>query len=94
MVLPSPFIAVFNVSSPFAIDLVVPMLSVIAGGVAAAHGVTSRSAQAMEIAHKVTHMVFGQASTLMAEKPSIEFDQCLGQRPSMSGREVSPFNIV
>ena len=64
-------VAVLVVSCPCAIGLAVPMVIVIAGGVAAEHGIIFKSAQAIENANKVTHVVFDKTGTLTTGKPIV-----------------------
>jgi len=57
-------VSVLIVSCPCAIGLAVPMVVVIAGGVAAKHGVVFKSAEIIEIGRKVSHVVFDKTGTL------------------------------
>ena len=57
-------IAVLIISCPCAIGLAVPMVIVIAGGVAAKHGIIFTTANSIENAHKATHVVFDKTGTL------------------------------
>ncbi|KAI1504744.1 copper-translocating P-type ATPase [Biscogniauxia marginata] len=57
-------ITVLIVSCPCAIGLAVPMVIVIAGGVAADHGIIFKSAESIEMAFKTTHVVFDKTGTL------------------------------
>ncbi|KAK5169168.1 uncharacterized protein LTR77_006477 [Saxophila tyrrhenica] len=57
-------VSVLIVSCPCAIGLCIPMVVVIAGGVAAKHGVIIKSALALESAPKVSHIVFDKTGTL------------------------------
>jgi len=68
-------IAVLVVSCPCAIGLAVPMVIVIAGGVAAEHGIVFKSAQAIETACKVSHVVFDKTGTLTNGKHSIAVEE-------------------
>lgn len=61
-------IAVLIISCPCALGLAVPMVIVIAGGVAANHGVIFKSGETIEIARKVTHVVFDKTGTLTEGK--------------------------
>ncbi|TAQ90962.1 hypothetical protein B7494_g732 [Chlorociboria aeruginascens] len=70
-------ISVLIVSCPCAIGLAVPMVVVIAGGVAAKHGLIFRDAQTMEIAQKTTHIVFDKTGTLTQGKLFVESVQYL-----------------
>jgi Cd2+-exporting ATPase len=64
-------ISVLIVSCPCAIGLAVPMVVVIAGGVAAKHGVIFKSAETIEIARKVSHVVFDKTGTLTRGELSV-----------------------
>ncbi|KAJ4987801.1 P-type cation-transporting ATPase 2 [Stagonosporopsis vannaccii] len=57
-------ITVLIVSCPCAIGLAVPMVIVIASGVAAQHGVIFKSAESIEVAYKTTDVVFDKTGTL------------------------------
>ncbi|KAK8089702.1 hypothetical protein PG997_004663 [Apiospora hydei] len=57
-------IAVLVVSCPCAIGLAVPMVIVIASGMAARRGIIFKSAAGIETVHKVTHIVFDKTGTL------------------------------
>ncbi|KAI1459297.1 heavy metal translocatin [Annulohypoxylon moriforme] len=57
-------ITVLIVSCPCAIGLAVPMVIVIACGVAAEKGLVFKTSEAVEIAHKTTHVVFDKTGTL------------------------------
>ncbi|KAI0593533.1 copper-translocating P-type ATPase [Biscogniauxia sp. FL1348] len=57
-------ITVLIVSCPCAIGLAVPMVIVIAGGVAADRGIIFKSAEAIEMAFRTTHVVFDKTGTL------------------------------
>jgi len=57
-------IAVLIISCPCAIGLAVPMVIVVAGGVAADHGVVFKTAETIEVAKDVTHVVFDKTGTL------------------------------
>ncbi|KIV84219.1 copper-translocating P-type ATPase, variant [Exophiala sideris] len=64
-------ISVLIVSCPCAIGLAVPMVVVIAGGVAAKHGVVFKSAMAIETARNVSHVVFDKTGTLTQGELSV-----------------------
>lgn len=64
-------ITVLIVSCPCAIGLAVPMVIVISSGVAAKKGIVFKSADAIEIAHKATHVVFDKTGTLTRGKLSV-----------------------
>lgn len=64
-------ITVLIVSCPCAIGLAVPMVVVIASGVAAEKGIIFKSAEAIEVAHKTSHVVFDKTGTLTRGKLSV-----------------------
>ncbi|KAF4339427.1 Cu2+-exporting ATPase [Fusarium beomiforme] len=64
-------IAVLIVSCPCAIGLAVPMVIVIVSGVAAERGIIFKSADAIEVAHKTSHVVFDKTGTLTQGKLSV-----------------------
>lgn len=57
-------ISVLIVSCPCAIGLAVPMVVVIAGGVAARHGLVFKTAETIDLARKISHVVFDKTGTL------------------------------
>ncbi|CZT14987.1 related to P-type ATPase [Ramularia collo-cygni] len=57
-------IAVLAISCPCALGLAVPMVLVIAGGVAARAGVVIKAADAIERSHRITDVVFDKTGTL------------------------------
>lgn len=64
-------ITVLIVSCPCAIGLAVPMVIVVASGVAARRGVIFRSAGSIEEAYKVTDVIFDKTGTLTAGKMTV-----------------------
>ncbi|CAG8922840.1 unnamed protein product [Penicillium salamii] len=64
-------ITVLIVSCPCAIGLAVPMVVVIISGVAAERGIIFKSADAIEVAHKTSHVVFDKTGTLTRGKLSV-----------------------
>ncbi|KAK0639724.1 copper-translocating P-type ATPase [Cercophora newfieldiana] len=68
-------ITVLIVSCPCAIGLAVPMVVVIGTGVAAKHGVVFKESNAIEIAHKTSHVVFDKTGTLTEGKLSVDFEK-------------------
>lgn len=61
-------IAVLAVSCPCAIALAVPMVVLIAGGVAAKQGLVFKAATTLEVARTVNHVVFDKTGTLTEGK--------------------------
>ena len=64
-------ITVLIVSCPCAIGLAVPMVIVIASGVAAERGVIFKSAEGLEVAYKTSHVVFDKTGTITGGKLSV-----------------------
>lgn len=68
-------VAVLAVSCPCAIGLAVPMVLVIASGIAARHGVIIKTASALEKAWSVTDVVFDKTGTLTTSELEVsEFE--------------------
>ncbi|KLO97934.1 probable P-type ATPase [Fusarium fujikuroi] len=72
-------IAVLIVSCPCAIGLAVPMVIVIMSGVAAERGIVFKSADAIEVAHKTSHVVFDKTGTLTQGKLSVVANECVDE---------------
>ncbi|KAL4729447.1 hypothetical protein ACLX1H_003867 [Fusarium chlamydosporum] len=72
-------IAVLIVSCPCAIGLAVPMVIVIMSGVAAEKGISFKSADAIEVAHKVSHVVFDKTGTLTKGRLSVVSKECINE---------------
>ncbi|KAM3490920.1 hypothetical protein MY3957_005765 [Beauveria namnaoensis] len=68
-------ITVLIVSCPCAIGLAVPMVVVIASGVAANKGIIFKSADAIEVGYKTSHVVFDKTGTLTRGKLSVTAEQ-------------------
>lgn len=64
-------IATLIVSCPCAIGLAVPMVVVIASGIAAEHGVVVKTAATLEVARKTTHVVLDKTGTLTQGELSV-----------------------
>ena len=64
-------ITVLIVSCPCAIGLAVPMVIIIASGVAAEKGVIFKSADSIEVAYRTSHVVFDKTGTLTQGKLSV-----------------------
>jgi len=67
-------ISALIVSCPCAIGLAVPMVLVIAGGVAAKNGVIFKSAETIEKARNISHVVFDKTGTLTQGLLTVERD--------------------
>ncbi|KAL8856324.1 MAG: hypothetical protein Q9178_007088 [Gyalolechia marmorata] len=70
-------ITVLIVSCPCAIGLAVPMVIVVATGIAAEKGVIFKSPNAIEVAYKTTHVVFDKTGTLTQGKLTIAREEYL-----------------
>ncbi|POR36622.1 P-type cation-transporting ATPase [Tolypocladium paradoxum] len=70
-------ITVLIVSCPCAIGLAVPMVVVIASGVAAERGVIFKSADAIEVAYRTSHVVFDKTGTLTKGELAVAFEHCM-----------------
>ncbi|KAL7788267.1 E1-E2 ATPase domain-containing protein [Trichoderma ceciliae] len=62
---------VLIVSCPCAIGLAVPMVVVIAGGVAAERGAVFKSAESLEVAYRTSHVVFDKTGTITEGKLTV-----------------------
>ncbi|KZM27877.1 P-type Cu(2+) transporter [Ascochyta rabiei] len=71
-------IATLIVSCPCAIGLAVPMVVLIAGGVAARYGIIFRDPQKLEVARNVTDVVFDKTGTLTTGYFSVMHSQYCG----------------
>lgn len=80
-------ITVLIVSCPCAIGLAVPMVIVISSGVAAERGIIFKSAGAIEVAHRTSHVVFDKTGTLTRGKLSVVTKDCdnVDQLPLLLG---------
>ncbi|KAL4788787.1 E1-E2 ATPase-domain-containing protein [Aspergillus venezuelensis] len=72
-------ITVLIVSCPCAIGLAVPMVIMVASGVAAERGIIFKSADAIEVAHKTSHVVFDKTGTLTRGKLSVVAKNCVDE---------------
>ncbi|KAH9860822.1 hypothetical protein J1614_012155 [Plenodomus biglobosus] len=72
-------ITVLIVSCPCAIGLAVPMVIVIASGVAAKRGVVFKSANSIEVAYKTTDVVFDKTGTLTTGQLSVVDEAYFGK---------------
>lgn len=72
-------IAVMAVSCPCALGLAVPMVLVVAGGVAAKAGVIIKQARAVERGYKVTDVVFDKTGTLTNGDLAVVHSEVLAQ---------------
>ncbi|KAL4994238.1 E1-E2 ATPase-domain-containing protein [Aspergillus recurvatus] len=77
-------ITVLIVSCPCAIGLAVPMVIVIASGVAAERGVIFKAADSIEVACKTSHVVFDKTGTLTRGKLTVAVEHIDSTKDSMS----------
>ena len=77
-------IAVLVVSCPCAIGLAVPMVVVIATGVAAKHGIILKSGRTLEVARNVDHVVFDKTGTLTEGTPAVVCFEYLHISPNLA----------
>ncbi|KAH8591776.1 hypothetical protein B0O99DRAFT_631640 [Bisporella sp. PMI_857] len=70
-------ISVLIVSCPCAIGLAVPMVLIIAGGVAAKHGLIFKDAEAIDTGRKIAHVIFDKTGTLTRGKLSVTSEDYL-----------------
>lgn len=77
-------ITVLIVSCPCAIGLAVPMVVVIATGIAAERGVIFKSSESIELACKTGHVVFDKTGTLTQGKLSVVREEYLNDEPELS----------
>jgi len=75
-------ITVIIVSCPCAIGLAVPMVIVVAGGVAARHGCVFKTATTIEIARKTSHVVFDKTGTLTQGHLTVAMEQYFEEEQS------------
>ncbi|KAH6670797.1 E1-E2 ATPase-domain-containing protein [Halenospora varia] len=68
-------ISALIVSCPCAIGLAVPMVVVIAGGVAAKYGLIFKTAETIEIARSISHVIFDKTGTLTQGKLSVVVEE-------------------
>ncbi|KAH8726271.1 E1-E2 ATPase-domain-containing protein [Phaeosphaeriaceae sp. PMI808] len=76
-------ITVLIVSCPCAIGLAVPMVIVVASGVAARKGVIFKSASSIEVAYKTTDVVFDKTGTLTLGKLTVVEEVYVGDNPEL-----------
>jgi heavy metal translocating P-type ATPase len=75
-------ITVLIVSCPCAIGLAVPMVIVIATGVAARHGVIFKTAASIEVAYKTTDIILDKTGTLTLGRPQVVEEVSVSPNPS------------
>ncbi|KAF2877799.1 E1-E2 ATPase-domain-containing protein [Massariosphaeria phaeospora] len=77
-------ITVLIVSCPCAIGLAVPMVIVIASGVAAERGVIFKSAESIEVAYKTSHVVFDKTGTLTEGRLTVAWEEYFSEDPALT----------
>ncbi|RDW90534.1 cation-transporting P-type ATPase PCA1 [Aspergillus mulundensis] len=77
-------ITVLIVSCPCAIGLAVPMVIVIASGVAAERGVIFKAANSIEVAYKSSHVIFDKTGTLTQGRLTVAVEHIDSTGDSMS----------
>jgi Cu2+-exporting ATPase len=83
-------ISVLIVSCPCAIGLAVPMVVVIAGGVAARHGLIFKTANTIDLARNITHVIFDKTGTLTQGSLYVTKEEYpVGNRDSMMSMVLS-----
>lgn len=85
-------IAVLAVSCPCALGLAVPMVLVIAGGIAAKGGIIIKSAHVTERGHKVTDVVFDKTGTLTQALLEVTEEHMLPLNDKLNG--MDGFSLV
>lgn len=81
-------ITVLIVSCPCAIGLAVPMVIVIACGIAAERGLIFKASEAVEVAHKTSHVVFDKTGTLTEGKLSVVTEEYLSETQKLVAPEI------
>ena len=77
-------VTVLVVSCPCAIGLAVPLVTMIACSVSAKHGVIVKSARALEVVRKVTHVVFDKTGTLTESHLAVSVEKFLVEPASIT----------
>ena len=73
------------VSCPCAVGLAVPMVTIIVGGVGARNGLILKSAQTIECARNITHVIFDKTGTLTQGKLTVVTEKHLVRKPDWLG---------
>ena len=81
-------ITVLIVSCPCAIGLAVPLVIVVASGVAAEKGIVFKSAESIEVAYKTSHVVFDKTGTLTQGRLAVVTEEYLADDPSLTKAQL------
>ena len=96
-------IAVLVISCPCALGLATPVAIMEGTGMGAEHGILIKSAESLEIAHKINTVVLDKTGTLTQGKPivtdihtlgSISKDQLLGLAASLENNSEHPLSVA
>ncbi|KAL2107214.1 hypothetical protein VUR80DRAFT_5544 [Thermomyces stellatus] len=81
-------ITVLIVSCPCAIGLAVPLVIVVASGVASERGIIFKSADSIEVAYKTSHVVFDKTGTLTQGKLAVVTEEYLSEDPEVAKAQL------